>query len=127
MKQTEEMLKTREIIHLTSERITSFKSNLKNIGKMTEVITDIAGRTKLLALNASIEAARAGEVGRGFAVVAEEIKKLSDESNKSVESIKTVISGLFKEMENMKRTDELIKSIFHTHNIGLCNLHKPFA
>lgn len=115
---TAEMLKTREIIDLTSERITSFKSNLKNIGKMTEVITDIAGRTKLLALNASIEAARAGEVGRGFAVVAEEIKKLSDESNKSVDNIKTVISGLFKEMENTSgAVNESVQHVATIHDI----------
>lgn len=63
----------------------------QEIGKIIEVITDIADQTNLLALNAAIEAARAGEHGRGFTVVADEVRKLAEESRSSAAQIVQLI------------------------------------
>jgi methyl-accepting chemotaxis protein len=64
------------------------------IGKVIDMINDIAGQTNLLALNATIEAARAGEAGRGFAVVASEVKNLASQTAKATEEIGAQIAGM---------------------------------
>jgi methyl-accepting chemotaxis protein len=67
--------------------VDNLKDGLQGINDMVSVISDIAGQTNLLSLNASIEAARAGEQGKGFAVVADEIRKLADDCSQSVVDI----------------------------------------
>lgn len=64
---------------------------VNEIKEITDIISGIAEKTNLLALNASIEAARAGEHGKGFAVVAEEIRRLATESTQNVENIIPII------------------------------------
>jgi methyl-accepting chemotaxis protein len=59
------------------ETMNNLGSAAQSIGKVVEVINDIADQTNLLALNATIEAATAGEMGKGFAVVASEVKELA--------------------------------------------------
>jgi len=66
----------------------------QEIGEVIRVITDIAEKTDLLALNASIEAARAGDAGRGFAVVASEVKELASQTAQATERISQQISGI---------------------------------
>mgnify|MGYP001032263171 FL=1 len=70
------------------ERLVSkMKEYSVDIGKISDIISNIAKQTNLLALNASIEASRAGENGLGFAVVAEEIRKLANETSHAVNDI----------------------------------------
>nr|WP_314806093.1 methyl-accepting chemotaxis protein [uncultured Selenomonas sp.] len=76
-----------------SDAVRQLYDGSKKIADINEVITNIAGQTKLLALNAAIEAARAGEQGRGFAIVAEEVRKLAEESESAAQQISGIISN----------------------------------
>lgn len=81
------------------ERVAQVVDEARSLESLTKLIKDIAAQTNLLALNAAIEAARAGEAGRGFAVVADEVRKLSTETEKAVQSINLGIQGVASTIE----------------------------
>lgn len=77
-----------------ADSINDLENSSDKIGEITDTITGIASKTNLLALNAAIEAARAGQQGKGFTVLAEEIRKLSDGSNKAAHEIRKLIGEI---------------------------------
>ncbi len=76
--------------------VDELKSSIGDIGKVVNLIANVARQTNLLALNATIEAARAGAAGRGFAVVAAEVKELSVRTQTATEEITRKIETLQK-------------------------------
>ncbi len=94
----------------------------QNVGMAVDLITNIAGQTNLLSLNAAIEAAKAGDSGRGFAVVAGEVSKLADQSTKAAREIGEIIGSIassthqaydiiIKGNENVQREAEQISQL----------------
>ncbi len=78
-------------INDSTQSVVDLAGQVREIGKVIDVIRAIADQTNLLALNAAIEAARAGEQGRGFAVVADEVRALAHRTQVSTVDIEKMI------------------------------------
>lgn len=90
----EQMNGVGETMEQLAHAVSGLGSRSEQIGQIVEVITQIAGQTNLLALNAAIEAARAGEQGRGFAVVADEVRKLAEQASASAQEITQLVTAI---------------------------------
>ena len=89
--------------------VTQLNQSVQEIGQIVNLVQEIAGQTNLLALNSAIEAARAGEHGRGFAVVAQEVRKLSEQTNQSVEQIRSYI------VQTCQYSEDVVAAIQEVH------------
>ena len=107
---TEQVMENIQRISEKTEMATSQMHELgrhsQEIGKIVEVINDIADQTNLLALNAAIEAARAGEHGKGFAVVADEVRKLAERSSSETKAIRDLIERVGRATDSAVATIE---------------------
>ncbi|HHV10377.1 MAG TPA: chemotaxis protein [Clostridiales bacterium] len=77
-----------------SSRIEELVELTNKVNEIVSSVANIAEQTNLLSLNASIEAAKAGENGKGFAVVASEIRKLADNTKKSLDGMSGFMSSI---------------------------------
>ncbi|MET0402658.1 MAG: ABC transporter substrate-binding protein [Cystobacter sp.] len=92
------MYRVEETVRKTAELVDSLGVRSTQIGRIVDVIQEIADQTNLLALNAAIIAAQAGEQGRPFGVVADEIRSLAERTARSTREIATMVSGIRREV-----------------------------
>ena len=100
-----------EAVGEINNQVTSTNASIEKINDAVSLILDVTSQTKLLSLNASIEAARAGESGKGFAVVAEEIKKLSEQSEESGNTIKAIAQDIIEKSSESVQQAAKIREI----------------
>ncbi|MGK0289731.1 MAG: methyl-accepting chemotaxis protein [bacterium] len=100
-----------ESVEQTTVAMGKIEESSSKIEGIIEVITEIAGQTNLLSLNAAIEAAKAGESGKGFAVVAEEVRNLAERSSNSVTEIRGLIDVSTINVTNGRVVTEKTKNV----------------
>ncbi len=81
------------------QRIAVLGRRSDDIDQVVDFISEVAGRTNLLSLNASIIAAQAGEHGKSFAVVADQIRDLASQIARSTTSIGDIIRAVREDVE----------------------------
>jgi methyl-accepting chemotaxis protein len=114
--------------------INELDAKTQSIEAILNSISAISVQTNLLALNASIEAARAGEHGRGFAVVADEIRKLAEQSSRSAEEVRVIVTNIkgdstktVQSMGEVKRISEAQFKAVENVNASFANISKSIG
>lgn len=81
-------------LHEVADAVKETEASSLKIEEVLNIISSIADRTNLLAMNAAIESAHAGEAGKGFAIVAQEIRNLAEQSAANVDKIADFIKDI---------------------------------
>ena len=107
-------------------------THAEKMNEIVSLITNIANKTSMLALNASIEAARAGEAGASFSVVAKQVNELADQTKIATVNIAELIGTVINELNQVtdavkvvernaeaqdEKTDGMSKSLNNIRNI----------
>lgn len=103
---TEKMEDARVNMQETSKRVKRLGEVSQSIGLVTDLIEEMTEKTAILALNTQLKAAESGSEGNTFRVIAEEIRKLSDDSKKSLATIRSNVESMQSETQTLMMSIE---------------------
>lgn len=95
------------------EKIWHLNDASREINEIIKLVKNIAGQTRLLALNARIEASRAGAAGKGFAVVANEVRDLSLQTESANQDIEARIGAIQDACRQITESTEGVETLTH--------------
>lgn len=104
------------VVNMIAQLTKQTNESAKIIHEASGFISDVAGQTNLLSLNASIEAARAGEAGKGFAVVAGEIQNLAEQSNDASNRINQIVNTLISNAAHVVEAMQQMQAVIGKQN-----------
>ncbi len=87
---------------LVDTAVGSLSKSVQQIDAVIQLITEVADRSDMLALNAALEAARAGTAGKGFAIVADEMRRLSARVLSSASEVSKLVTAVRLATENVR-------------------------
>lgn len=106
------------------ERMEEVYKQAEKMNEIIGLITSIANRTSMLALNASIEAARAGEAGSGFAVVAQQVGELSEQTKNATVNISELIGAMSNELDQVRDAVKVLEKNTEEQDVKVNDLSK---
>ena len=122
--QVEKSTEANDVVLAQMEQLNVHTEQMNSIIVM---ITDIANKTGLLALNASIEAARAGEAGRGFAVVADEVSALANQTKTATVNITELIANIIEELSAVSGAIDQVTECNQSYAVSAKEVSESFG
>ncbi len=79
-------------------QVHTLSEGLAQVGRILELMNELADDSKMLSLNATIEAVGAGAQNRRFVAVAAELTRLSQRSKEATDEVRIIIESIFEAM-----------------------------
>lgn len=123
---TESTEETERRFRTVGERVAALKAGAGSLDEILKILQTIAKKTKILSFNATIEAARAGAAGAGFKVIVDEIRRMAEQTDASIQEAGNLTESIHGEIENTAATMKLAVPTFGRTIDEVRAVHRSF-